>query len=126
MILVDSSVIIDFLNKNCYKDEITQLIENEKMVTTPIIIMEILQGIKDDKIYTKVKAFLESLPIILTTYDDYLFSANIYRSCRKKGKTVRKSIDCLIASIAIRNNLILFTKDRDFKQISECFELKLM
>jgi len=126
MILVDSSIIIDFLNNNYYKDEITLLIKNKQMVTTPIIIMEILQGIKDDKTYTKIKAFMESLPIVLITYDDYLFSANIYRNCRKRGKTIRKSIDCLIASIAINNNLKLFTKDRDFKQISECFMLELI
>jgi len=126
MILVDSSIIIDFLNNNCYKDEITQLIKNKQMVTTPIIVMEILQGIKNDKTYTKIKAFMESLPIVLITYDDYLLSANIYRNCRKRGKTIRKSIDCLIASIAINNNLKLFTRDRDFKQVSECFMLELM
>jgi len=46
----------------------------------------VLKGIKDDKIYTKIKAFMESLPIVLITYDDYLLSANIYRNCRKRGK----------------------------------------
>jgi len=126
MVLVDSSVIIDFLNYNRYKNEITQLIQDEQMVTTPIIIMEVLQGIKDDKIYEKVKAFMDSLPIVLATYDDHILSANIYRSCRKKGKTIRKSIDCLIASLSINNSFILFANDKDFRHIAECFELELM
>ena len=125
MTLVDSSVIIDFLNRNRYRDEITKLIVNEQIVTTPIIIMEVLQGIKDDSVYEKVKVFMDSIPTILAEYDDHVLSANIYRSCRKKGKTIRKSIDCLIASISINNDLVLFANDKDFRHIAECFELKL-
>jgi predicted nucleic acid-binding protein len=125
MVLVDSSVIIDFLNRNRYRDEITKLIVDEQIVTTQIIIMEVLQGIKDDNVYEKVKAFMDSIPIISADYNDHILSANIYRSCRKKGKTIRKSIDCLIASISINNNLVLFANDKDFRHISECFELRL-
>jgi len=125
MVLVDSSVIIDFLNHNRYRDEITKLIVDEKIATTPIVIMEVLQGIKDDRVYEQLKAFMDSLPIILPEYDDHILSANIYRGCRKKGRTIRKSIDCLIASISINNNLVLFANDKDFTHISECFELKL-
>jgi len=51
---------------------------------------------------------------------------NIYRSCRKKGKTIRKSIDCLIASLSINNSFILFANDKDFRHIAECFDLELM
>ena len=125
MVLVDSSVVIDFLNRNHYKDEITKLIVEEQIVTTPVIIMEVLQGIKDDKVYDRVKAFMDSIPIISADYDDHILSANIYRECRKKGKTIRKSIDCLIASISINHNLILFANDKDFKHITECFNLRL-
>ena len=125
MVLVDSSVIIDFLNRNLYRDDITKLIVNEEIVTTPIIIMEVLQGIKDDSVYEKVKSFMDSLPLILADYNDHILSANIYRGCRKKGKTIRKSIDCLIASIAINHDLVLFANDKDFKHVAECFELRL-
>jgi predicted nucleic acid-binding protein len=125
MVLVDSSVLIDFLNANRYKEEITKLIKNKEMFTTEIIIMEVLQGIKEDKVYEKVKLFLESLPLLCVTYDDHILSANIYRKCRKKGKTIRKSIDCLIASIAIANNVVLFANDKDFTAVQACFPLKL-
>jgi len=125
MVLVDSSIIIDFLNKNSYRDEITKLIIDEEIVTTDIIIMEVLQGIRDDRVYEKVKIFMDSLAIVSANYNDYILSANIYRSCRKQGKTIRKAIDCLIASISINNNLVLFANDKDFRHIRECFELKL-
>ena len=125
MVLVDSSVIIDFLNSKRYEVELTKLIIDRQIVVTEIIIMEVLQGAKDEKVYQKIKNFMDLLKIVSPTYEDYIFSANIYRSCRKKGKTIRKSIDCLIASIAINNNLTLFANDKDFKHIKECFDLKL-
>ncbi len=123
MTLVDTSIIIDFLNNNQYRAKLEKLILNKKFATSEIIIMEVLQGIKDEQKYIKVKNFMESLNIVNATYEDYLLSANIYRQCRKNGKTVRKSIDCLIASISINHNLKLFSNDRDFNSISECFEI---
>jgi len=126
MVLIDSSVIIDFLNRNRYKTEITKLIIDNQIVTTDLIIMEVLQGIKEDKVYEKVKQFMESIPIVSANYNDYILSANIYRTCRKNGKTIRKSIDCLIASISINNDLTLFANDKDFIHLAECFDLKLL
>ena len=126
MVLIDSSVLIDFLNKNRYREEITKLIVDEKIATTDVIIMEVLQGIKEDKVYERVKSFMESIPIISADYNDYILSANIYRTCRKKGKTIRKSIDCLIASISINHDLTLFANDKDFIHLAECFDLKLL
>jgi len=113
----DSSVLIDFLNKNRYREKITKLIVDEQIATTDVIIMEVLQGIKEDKVYERVKSFMESILII---------SANIYRTCRKKGKTIRKSIDCLIASISINHGLTLFANDKDFIHLAEYFGLKLL
>jgi predicted nucleic acid-binding protein len=123
MVLVDTSVIIDFINNDKHKESITTLLSNKEFATTEIIIMEVLQGIKDDKSYETTKAFLESLPLVSVRYEDYLEAANIYRTCRKKGITIRKSIDCLIASLVINNNLRLFSNDRDFDHIQMYFDL---
>ena len=54
----------------------------------------------------------------------YLNAADIYRDCRKKGKTVRKTVDCLLAAMCLENDLILFHKDKDFDRISECTGLR--
>jgi len=123
MVLVDTSIIIDFINNNRFKKEITTLLESKEFSTTEMIIMEVLQGIKDDKTYDKIKTFLESLPLVEVKYEDFLEAANIYRTCRKRGITIRKSIDCIIAAIAINNNLELFSIDRDFDNIRKHFEL---
>ena len=59
-------------------------------------------------------------------YDTYIHASDIYRYCRKKGKTIRKTIDCVIAAVAIEKNLSLLSKDKDFNKISESTKLKLI
>lgn len=124
MVLVDTSIIIDFINNNKYRKEINALLSGKAFYTTEIIVMEVLQGIKDDKKYDKIKSFWESLPLVEVKYEDFVKAANIYRNCRKKGITIRKSIDCIIAAIAMGNNLELFSNDRYFDNIRKHFELK--
>ena len=61
-----------------------------------------------------------SLPFVhAKNYDTYIHAVDIYRECRKKGFTIRKTIDCLIAAIAIENNLALLHNDRDFSNIAK-------
>ncbi|MCP5053071.1 MAG: PIN domain nuclease [bacterium] len=126
MVLVDTSIIIDFINKNKHRETITALLATRRIITADIIIMEVLQGIKEEKTYDQIKSFLESLPKVEMKYDDYIKAANIYRTCRKKGITIRKSIDCIIAGIALNNKLELFSNDRDFDNIRKHFELKVI
>lgn len=130
MILVDTSVWIDFLNGANSRERHTlhRLIEDEEdIVITEIVIAEILQGIKDDDNFEKVKGYLLEFPIQRPKgTDTYLKAARIYRDCRRKGKTVRKTIDCIIAAICIENNFTLLHKDTDFNLIEECSDLKVM
>jgi len=86
--------------------------------------MEVLQGIRIEETYNEIKSFLESLPLIEIKYKDYITAADIYRLCRKKGLTIRKSIDCIIAAVVINNDLELFSKDRDFEAIQKHFDFK--
>lgn len=124
MVLVDTSIIIDFINKNKYKENITTLLSKKEFSTTEIIIMEVLQGIKDDNTFEKIKSFLESLPLVEVKYSDFTKAVDIYRTCRKQGITIRKSIDCIIAAVVINNDLELFSNDKDFDNIGKHFELK--
>lgn len=124
MVLVDTSIIIDFLNRNKYKEVISTLLSTRGFAVTEIIIMEVLQGVKEDKTYDKIKTFLESLPLVEMKYEDYIEAANIYRTCRRNGITIRKSIDCIIAAVVINNKLRLFSNDRDFDNIRKHFDLK--
>ncbi len=128
MILVDTSVWIDFLNGANTREQhvLHRLIEEEEDISiTEIILTEILQGIKEDENFKRVKDYLLEFPIhIPNGTETYLKAAELYRDCRKKGKTVRKTVDCIIAAICIENGLTLLHKDSDFDIIGTCTGLK--
>ena len=124
MILVDTSVWIDFLTgkDTPYRHTLHGLIEGEEDICiTEIILTEILQGIRDDTIYETTKNYLLEFPIIKPRGEStYIVAAGIYRKCRKAGKTIRTTVDCIIAAIAQENNLILLHNDIDFELIKQC------
>ena len=97
MILVDTSVWIDFLNgtNSRHRRLLHKLIEDEADLSlTGIVLTEILQGIKADKDFQQVKNILMEFPIYQPEgTETYLKAADIDRQCRTKGKTVRKTID---------------------------------
>lgn len=130
MILVDTSVWIDFLKGTNSRERqaLHRLIEEEEDISiTEIILTEILQGIKEDKDFKRVKDYLLEFPIHRPKgIETYLKAAGIYRDCRKKGKTVRKTVDCIIAAICIENSLTLLHKDSDFNLIGEYAGLKVL
>jgi predicted nucleic acid-binding protein len=129
MIMVDTSVWIDFLKgaNSTERQVLHELIENEEEISiTGIILTEILQGIKEEKEFQTTRKYLLEFPVFepkgTATYNE---AASIFRSCRKKGKTVRSTVDCLIAAICLENDLSVFHKDRDFDIIRECAGLKV-
>ncbi|MFQ5432816.1 MAG: PIN domain nuclease [Nitrospinota bacterium] len=130
MILVDTSVWVDFLKgvNSPQRRMLHRFIENDEDISiSEIILTEILQGIRDDKNFNSVKGYLLEFPIYRPKgTETYLNAARIYRNCRKKGKTVRKTADCIIAAICIENDLTILHKDSDFDLISGCTALKVM
>jgi predicted nucleic acid-binding protein len=131
MILVDTSVWIEFFNGHNDDDKVKALNlalkQGDDIYITDIILTEILQGIKDDNKYTTVKNSMLTLKFAhANNYETYIHAADIFRECRKNGITVRKTIDCIIAAIAIENNLTLLCRDNDFINIAKCLKLKLL
>lgn len=128
MILVDTSVWIDFLAgiDTPHRRILHRLIEKEEEICiTEIILTEILQGIKEDTAYETTKNYLLEFPIIRPKGNEtYISASGIYRKCRKQGKTVRKTIDCIIAAIAQENNLTILHNDSDFETIKKCAGIK--
>ena len=128
MILVDTSVWIDFLKgvNSRHRRTLHRLLEDEEDLSlTGIVLTEILQGIREDKDFKTVKETLLEFPIYQPKgTETYLKAAEIYRQCRKKGKTVRKTVDCIIAAICLENNLTLLHKDSDFTRIQSCVPLR--
>jgi len=118
---VDTSVWVDFLRgeDSSQRRVLHRLIEDEADISiTEIIFTEILQGIKNDREFQAIKDYLLEFPIYRPKgIETYLHAARIYRDCRKKGKTVRRTVDCIIAAICIENDLTLLHKDSDFDLI---------
>lgn len=128
MILVDTTVWIDFfINRDVPHVKILQeLIENdEDLALCGVILAEILQGIRSDTDYVKTKEYLEDLIFLPMRHGTFLRSAEIYRSLRKKGITIRKSVDCMIASVAIEYDARLLHNDHDFDCIAKHSNLRL-
>lgn len=121
MILVDTSVWIDFLRgkDSEHRYLLRRLIEKEEDIClTEIILTEILQGIRDDALYETTKEYLLEFPMIKPKgTETYIKAAEIFRKSRKQGMTIRKTIDCIIAAIAQENNLALLHNDSDFEVI---------
>ena len=129
MIVVDTTVWIDFFKEAQSPEDLhlQQLIrESRSLALTDVIFCEILQGIRDDAVYAKTRTILLSYPIFcMDTLAIFEQSANIYRTCRRKGLTVRKTIDCLIAAVCITNEVKLFHHDADFDHIAHVTSLKI-
>jgi predicted nucleic acid-binding protein len=129
-LLFDTSVWIDFLNKKNTPEAnlLVHYIEKDKPVLlTPTILQEILQGIRDDSKYEKIKEMLTYFTILeLPATQAAIGAADLYRSLRKKGATVRKSNDCLIAYYALQFSIPLVHTDADFDHISNHTKLKIL
>jgi predicted nucleic acid-binding protein len=129
LILIDTSAFIEFLNKtgSPFDREIESLISKDKETAiADIVLTEVLQGIKNDKDYVEVKKSLLSFPVYsLKGIDSFIAAADLYRKSRKKGLTIRNTIDLLIAQIAIENNLILLHNDRDFDTLAHICNLRI-
>jgi predicted nucleic acid-binding protein len=128
-ILVDSSVWIDFFNnvENDQTNVLTELFINESYVCIcPVILQEVLQGITDDRDFNRIKKDLGAFDVLqIEPLEAALEAVNIYRKLRKKGVTIRRSNDCLIAQYAIFHKARILHKDRDFTYIAQHTELQL-
>ena len=129
-VVVDTSVWIDALNgrKTRQAQLLEQLIDNNApVVLCPVIIQEILQGIKEDADFMLVKENLSGFEILTIDPVDAAYgAASIYRSARKHGITIRKSNDCLIAFYCISCEAVLLHNDGDFNKIARYTALKIL
>ena len=129
-LIVDSSVWIDSFNpkiKSTEKEILRQLIFNDYPIyLCPVIYQEVLQGIREDKIFEEVKYILQQYKMIeIDLMDVTNYAISLYRRLRKKGITIRKSIDCLIASYAILEDMYILHNDSDFTQIAKESKLQI-
>jgi len=122
MILVDSSVWVDYFNgaDNPHTAKLDSLLGVELIAIGNIILTEILQGFQNDKDFKVAKAVLLSLTIFdMLGQQNSIAVAENYRFLRKKGITISKTIDCMIATFCIQNGHPLLFCDKDFQPFVE-------
>jgi hypothetical protein len=125
MVFIDTSIWIDFFANRSTKGTLAlvEAIENEDLATCGVVITEVLQGVKQDKLFKKIKSILLDLIILPMTDSIYINAAQIYRSCRKMGISIRNSVDCMIAATCMEHSTFILHSDRDFDYISKHFPL---
>jgi predicted nucleic acid-binding protein len=119
MILADTSVLIDFFRgaDTKAKARFEQVLRQPlPFGITSFIFQEVLQGAASEKEYATLKRYLETQKFyhLSDPVESFARAARIYMLCRKKGITVRSTIDCLVAQTALEHNLLLLHNDRDF------------
>ena len=117
-VLVDTSVWIDFFRGRPTAEvgRFKKMLGSEEVLIGDLILAEILQGIRDKKDLVEVEAALEAFKVMPLVGEEIAReSAHNYRLLQDKGITVRKTIDCLIATWCIRNSSALLHADRDFR-----------
>lgn len=125
MILVDTSIWIDVLRRRNPLD-LEDVLEFDEIVTCLPVIQEVLQGIRDEGAFRVAREAMFALPIVENPMRSEVFEAavDLYRGARRQGVSVRSSVDCVIAACAIRNELLVFHKDRDFDALSRLSPLR--
>ena len=127
MIMVDSSVWIDYFNgdENSEVKYLDSILGIKSVVIGDLILTEVLQGFRNDNDYRNAKRLFSSLPVCQLSNEDIAFkSADNYRTLRKQGITIRKTIDTIIATYCIENKIQLLFSDRDFKPFNKNLGLK--
>jgi hypothetical protein len=122
VIVVDTSVWVDVLNgiDSPAAGTCVELIEaGEPVALTDVILTEILRGLGDEREANEVQRHLRAFPVLrLESLDDFALAAELYRTARHSGITIRKTLDCLIAAPCVRANAPLLHADKDFDRLA--------
>jgi predicted nucleic acid-binding protein len=122
--LVDTSVWIEFFQRPTKSQALVDL---EEVVTCLPVIQEVLQGFQDQSAFRIAREAMFSFPLVESPLRQEVYeeAINLYRHARRSGKTVRSSVDCLIAACALRHGLTILHKDRDYDAIETISHLNV-
>jgi len=129
MFLVDTSVWVDyFRGKDTPEVDrlVSELSDGADVCLCGLILTEVLQGIASDREHEQVRSLFEQLVYLPLSRAEHVLAAEIYRKARRRGKTIRNTLDCVIAACAIAYDVPLLTTDRDFLAIREVSQLELV
>jgi predicted nucleic acid-binding protein len=129
VVIVDTTVWVDYFRgiRNPETDWLDAELDRQRLGLTDIILCEVLQGVHDDSAAADVERRLRKLEVFETGgVESASEAARNYRVLRARGHTVRKTIDCLIATFCIRSGHSLLHRDRDFDPFETYLELSVI
>lgn len=120
-VLVDTSAWVEFLNghPSPEREAVVRLLKGEDDICTcGVIVAEVLQGLRRDRGRSRIRDFFAEMTFLEAVgMAPYVRAAELHRSLRRHGTTVRSTIDCLIAVVAEENDCALLARDRDISTI---------
>lgn len=125
MMLVDTSVwIASFAPRPGVR--IQDIGNFDDIVTCLPVIQEVLQGFREERAYRQAREAMLNLPVVESPLSLGVFdgAVDLYRTARRRGVTVRSSVDCLIAACALRHDLEVVHRDRDYAAIASVSSLR--
>lgn len=129
MVIVDTTVWIDYLGGVVNPETIwlDRAFPRERLGLTDLILCEVLQGVRDDATFKRVRDYLMRLQIFTPGGPDLaIAAAENYRTLRHRGFTVRKTVDCWIATSCLLLGHGLLHRDRDFDSFESVLGLQVV
>jgi hypothetical protein len=129
VILADSSAWIEYFRATGSSVGVRVRAHHElldELAMTEVVAMELLAGVRNEREEEGVLSVIDSVTMLASTgLDDHEQAASLYRACRRQGGTVRNLIDCLIAAVAIRNDVPVLHHDTDFDVLARYTPLRI-
>ena len=128
MVLVDSSAWVEYLRatRSPVDVRVTEMVGVEAYAITDVVLAELMMGALTGQDLYRIRRLADSGRFFaVRPLFDYETAADIYRTCRRGGVTPRSLADCLVAAVAINNDLEVLSADRDFAVIAEHTPLRL-
>lgn len=129
MTIVDTTVWVDYFRgvSNLHTDWLDRELSRQRLGLTDLILCEILQGISADSMFSRVQRDLSRFEIFDTGGEAMaVAAARNYRALRARGQTVRKTIDCLIATFCLAQGHSLLHRDHDFDAFEKYLGLRVI
>jgi predicted nucleic acid-binding protein len=129
VILADTSAWVEYLRATGRPAHrrLRELIAGDgDLRTTEVVIMELLAGAATAEEVTRLRRLLLRFQLLpIAGLADYEAAAALYRDCRARGETVRSTVDCLIAVVAMRHGATVLHRDHDFEVIARHTPLRV-
>ncbi len=129
MVLVDTSVFVNFFKgTETHSTRKFEEIVEQNFCVAPVVYQELLQGARDQREFDRLDSYLRTQIFCfpLDPVQTFGSAARLFFNARRQGITIRSTIDCLIAQMAIEHDIPLLHDDHDFDHIAKISDLKIM